>query len=153
MAEKKTVQRKKQLDMHMLVPVKNVTDGKLSYISKRTGAELHWEQYGDVEFMEVAEIVTMRSSQPRFVREPFIMIEDEEVVEYLGLTKLYEEIPENVEELLELSVEEMKAKLEKLPLGLAVTLISVATTKAHNGELDSSAKIQAIESKYNVTLR
>ena len=42
--------------------------------------------------MNLAELMTMKSSKPKYLTEPYMVIDDMEVVEKLGLTKLYEDM-------------------------------------------------------------
>jgi hypothetical protein len=77
----------------------NITNGILIYKSKKTGMHLQFEKYGDIEYIEFGELLTMKTSSRKFLEEPWILILDEEVVKYLGLEKLYKKLvhPENID--------------------------------------------------------
>ena len=88
----KSIQRKEAIDKQMLVPIMNVTNGKLIYQSKKSGSEFQFEQYGDIEYIELYELLTMRSSQRKFLDEPYIIVLDDEVADYLGLSNVYKKL-------------------------------------------------------------
>jgi len=64
-AKEKNIRRKEMLDKQMLVPIMNVTNGRLIYQSRKTGSEFRFERYGDIEYMELYELLTMRSGHRR----------------------------------------------------------------------------------------
>lgn len=59
----------KQLPLDTMVACTNMTSGKLIYISTRQmGFTIEWEHEGDVEYIELGELVTMRNSQRAFLK-------------------------------------------------------------------------------------
>lgn len=148
------IKRKESLDKQMLVPIMNVTNGKLIYQSKRSGSEFQFEKYGDIEYIEVYELLTMRSSQRRFLDEPYVIVLDDEVAEYLGLSNNYKKLTHATEisRIFDLPLERYKEVVQSAPKGLAHLIVSTAKEKLANGELDSVQKVQALEEVYNVEL-
>lgn len=146
---------KPEIDRNMVVPVMNVTNGILVYQSRKTGIELKWEKYGDIEYMDVAELLTMRSSQRRFLDEPFILVMNNEAVDYLGLKKMYDKMihPDNIDAVFKLSNERFEEVLETAPRGIAYLIIGRAKDKVADGTLDSIAKLKILEEKFNVHLQ
>lgn len=143
--------RKADIDRNKIIPVMNVTAGHLVYLSRRSGAEWNWSKYGDIEYMEMQEIVTMRSSQRKFLDEPFILILDDEAVSYLGLERMYEKMikPNNIDRVFRMSNEEFKDVVEQAPKGIQILIVNRAKQLFDNGELDSVAKINFINEKFN----
>lgn len=137
---------KKDLPLHRQVPVMNITNGGLIYVSKRSGAEWRFERYGDVENIELQELLTMRSSQRKFFDEPFILILDEEVVEFLGLKKSYEKLikPDSIDEVFNMNNDDFKEVIEKAPRGIKQLIVSRAREKYDNGTFDSIRKIKIL---------
>ena len=98
-----------------MVEVRNVLDGKVVYVSPKTKLKYKWLEKGDVEILSVEEILAM-DSKKIFLRTPVLVVEDERVVEGLGLGKVYRDIEliENTEKLEELDIDELKEFVEGL---------------------------------------
>ena len=98
-----------------MVEVRNVLDGKVVYVSPKTKLKYKWLEKGDVEILSVEEILAM-DSKKIFLRTPVLVVEDERVIEGLGLGKVYRDIEliENTEKLEELDIDELKEFVEGL---------------------------------------
>lgn len=152
--EPKVIKRKKQIDLDMLVSCKNIVDGRLIYKSRKTGLETIWMEYGDVEFIDVGELLTMKASQPKFLTNPALIIEDDDVVEYLGLKHIYQKIVdvEDLDTFFENSPEEISQILDKIPNGVKGTIGTVAKKRVLDGTLFDRRKIKTLEQKLNIDL-
>jgi hypothetical protein len=146
--------KKPTLDKNELIPVMNITNGTLVYTSRKTGLSVKFEKYGDVEYLEIGELLTMRSGQKRYLDEPWILIMDDEVVQYLGLDKMYKKLvsPQNVDQIFSFDLETYKEVVENAPIGYAQLIISRAKERLKDGSLDSMAKIKVLEEKFKVEL-
>ena len=98
-----------------MVEVRNVLDGKVVYVSPKTKLKYKWLEKGDIEILSVEEILAM-DSKKIFLRTPVLVIDDERVIEGLGLGKIYRDIEliENTEKLEELDIDELKEFVEGL---------------------------------------
>lgn len=145
---------KREIDRFEQIPVMNVTNGQLIYASRKTGAEWLFTNYGDIEYMEFQELLTMRSSQRRFFDEPFIIVMDDDAVEYLGLTKMYANIksPTQIDATFKLAQADFEEVLEKSPKGIKHLIISRAKQLFESGELDSIKKVNYINEKYGTDI-
>lgn len=152
--EEKTQVKKKEISRDMLVPCRNITSGRLIYVSKKTGIETIWSEYGDVEYLDVAELLTMRASQPKFLKEPWLFIEDEDVVEYLKLQDVYKNIipVDEVDEFFKLSAKEAKKVLVKLPKGMKELLIEKARKGLQEGTINNLQLIRVLEKELDINL-
>lgn len=151
--------RRKDLDRDMYVTIMNNTTGKVVYRSKKTGADIVLLEYGDIEEIQLNELVSMKSAHPRYLKEPFIIIigeNAEEVIDYLGLTELYKNIltPEEVKRFLNsrMPVNKFKNTLKKMPKGMLNLIVNIVRDKIEKGTFDSYAKIKAIEEICNINL-
>lgn len=146
---------KKKIENDRMIPIMNISPNGLIYISRRTGAEWEWSEYGDIEYMEMQELQTMRTSQKRFLSEPWVLILDEEVVSFMGLDKMYKNMvhPDNIEQVFSMKNADFKEVIEKVPNGIAQLICNRAVTKVADGTLDSVAKIKVLNDKYNLDLR
>lgn len=146
--------RKVVVDKNRLIPVMNITNHTLVYQSRKTGAEWSWGLYGDTEYIEMQELLTMRSSQRRFLDEPWILIMDDEAVSYLGLEKMYDKMvhPDNIDSVFNMGRDQFKEVLDTAPKGIAQLIVSRAKAKVDDGTLDSVQKIKAINEKFGTHL-
>lgn len=137
---------RKVIDLKMEVPVRSVFDGTVGYTNGRTGT-IEWESYGDEQWMKVEELVAMKSSKPIFFTKPWLIIDDEEVSEYLKLTEIYNSVldVENLEHLYDLSLTEIVNKLKVLPKGFKETIIGKTQKMIEDGSLYNMKIIKAIE--------
>ncbi len=152
--EKKTPQKKK-IDRDSLVSCRNLTSGRLTYISKKTGMETVWSEFGDEEYLDVAELLTMKTSQPNFLKDPWLFIEDEDVVEYLGLKELYKSIIpiDEVDEFFNLSIEKARRILPRLPKGMKTLIGEKARKGIQEDTLVNTKMIRLLEDELNLDLR
>lgn len=146
------VKKRPDLDLDESVAVYNMTPGKLIYVSKRNyGLEVEWERYGDFQYLELRELVNMKSSQRIFFEENWVYIEDPDVREYLGITRYYSGTisPVEVDSLFEIPVEDMVEKISALSDDVKSSILKVAIEKFNNKEIESYARIKALEDIYN----
>lgn len=146
--------KKKKISHDRLVPCRSVVNGGLTYISKRNGYIVRWENFGDTDYISVGELISMLSSNSKFLKTPWIIIDDDEVVEYLGLNKFYEKIfkPEELDDLFELDVDEFKQKIKDTPKGIRDLIIGVAKDKLKNGEFYDLRKVNIINEELETDL-
>lgn len=152
---KETVRKqKKKLNRDDLIVVMNNTAGRLAHGSRKTGQEWLFTEYGQTDEMELSELVTLNNSSPAMLREPWLLILDDEAVEYLGLKKLYENVltEDEMEEFFNSDLEQMEKLLDKLPKGMKELIAGLAKKKVEDNTLDSISKIKLIEEKLKVTL-
>jgi hypothetical protein len=153
-AKPKTRAKKKQIDLSELVPCRNITSGMLIYKSTKTGLEATWSEYGDEEYLEVSELLTMKTSQPKFLKEPWLLVDDEEVADYLGLTKMYANlIPvDELDYFFEKDAKEIAEILPLLPKGSRELVADKARKLIEANELDSTKVIRLLEQELKVDL-
>ena len=63
--------------------------GRVVYKSKKTGEVFKWLETGDDQYFTVQDVLDMDNQSHKFLRTPWLLIDDEEVVEAMGLTKMY----------------------------------------------------------------
>jgi hypothetical protein len=137
-----------------MVSCKNITLGTLTYVSRKTQMETNWEGYGAEEFMDIGELITMSSSQPKFLKEPWIIIEDEDVIEYLGLKSLYDKLfyVDNIEEFFTKSSAEIKELLQQAPKGLKELIADKARELITSEKLYDLRIIKVLDTELNLDL-
>lgn len=152
--EVKAAPVKKTIERDMMVPCRNLTSGQLIYVSKKTGLETLWSEYGDEEYLDVAELLTMRSSQPKFLKHPWLLVDDEDVAEYLGLRDIYKSIIpiDEVEDFFLLNATEARDMLPKLPKGTKELISEKARQGIQDGTLNNLQLIRVLEQELHLDL-
>ena len=147
-------QKKQQIDRDSLISCYNLTSGKLTYISRKTGLQTVWSNYGDVEYIDFAELLTMKASQPKFLNEPWIFVEDEEVVNQLGLKEMYKNIipVDEVDDFFKLNVNKAREILPKLPKGMKELIGEKARKGIQDGSLSNLQLIRLLEQELHLDL-
>lgn len=149
--------RKRDIDRFEPIPVMSVSMGTLIYVSKKSGSEWEWGQYGDIEYIEFNELQSMRTGQRRFIDEPFIIILDEDVVYHMGLDKMYAKFDKNQVESLDyifkLNQSDFIKTVDALPKGIQHSLVMRARKLCSKGTLDSLKKINHINEKFGTDIQ
>ena len=128
--------------------------GVVSFKSPKTNILYKWTEIGDEEVLTVDEILTMDSTSRRFLNTPWLVIDDKEVIEGLGLSNLYETIEkvEDVDNLLSLEIDEIEEVINKAPYEYKKTLAGVIFEKVNNKELRDMVVIKELERILGTTL-
>lgn len=145
---------KKQLDRDELVTCRNTRNGSLIYISKKTGIETVWEGFGATEELTIGELMTMKSSQPAFLKNGWLVIEDEDVLDYLKIKKIEDEYLDldDLDAFFEKNVDEMSKALDVFPQGIKETIATHARKLIEEEKLDSNRVIRLLEDKLKIDL-
>lgn len=148
----KAVVKKPQLGPNELVEIMNNSAGVLIYTSKRSGNQWVFEHRGATDFMEVQELVTMRSSQPKFFKNNWIKVLDEDVVEQLRLGHFYKDTldPEKLEDVFDLPVDEVSNLIDRVPLSDKIIILHESRKRYEQGELTNIHFVKMIEEKFKV---
>ena len=94
--EEKTIVSKpivpKDVDPNQYITVRNGFQGRLIYISKKTGETFEWDGFGEEQEMELRELKAAKNSYNKaFYSNNWFMFnpEDEWVIDYLGVRQYY----------------------------------------------------------------
>ncbi len=127
--------------------------GMLSYKSKRNGTPLLFQSFGDSDNIPFGELQTMRSTQPAFFQNNWILIDDDEVIAALGVGKYYENSLklDEFDTVFSKTSKQLTEILSKIPPAQKTVLFHMACEKVKNGEIDSKKKIEALEAAFGVS--
>lgn len=145
-------------DLTRMICIKNIAKGKLIYKSKRQmGYTIVWEKRGALNYMELGEFINLKNSDMRFITEPWIRIIEEDEVEILKYTNVYQYFKsiieiDDVDALLNLSYDKFCSKFDKLPDSFKKTVAERARDMIASGELDSIKIKKHIEEKLDMEL-
>lgn len=144
----------KKVDLHQYVSVRNGFQGKLVYVSKRTGEKFVWSDYGDEQEMELLELKNAKNANKAFFQNNWFMFDEEWVPEYLGVKQFYRyALPlDHFDELFEMNPDEVKERVSKLSKGQKKSVAYRARTLIAEGGIDSIRVISALEDALGIEL-
>ena len=136
------------LDLGALVSVKSYFYGLLHYRSQ-AGYVVNWKDFGDVQWVPIREIIVMRSEQPNFFVNGWIVPigEDaQDIIDILQLNQYYRDasLYGKFDEIFNIKPEDVEAMYKKLNPAMKDTVIRRAYALIHEGTLDSRKMIDAL---------
>jgi len=164
MATKKSVQISHQsiskapdnVDPNELIPVRNGFHGKLVYIDSRTNEKFEWDEFGDIQEMELKQLRNAKNTNRFFFENNYFLFDDEYswVIDYLRVNKYYEHAIslEGYSELFTKTPNEILTIIKDMTAGQKESLALCAQEKISTGEIDSLKIVRALEEGLGVTL-
>lgn len=157
---KTTAKPKTNLDKNYLVPIKCGVRGMLQYQSPTSALLIEFgspseDGYGQTDEIEFSELQTMLNRKPKFIREFWIVIDDEDAIRELKLEKLYSEYKteEQLEELFRSeNFEQLKEVIEKSSMPIKTMIAQYSMKRYHEGTLYDSRIIRLVQDSLRVTL-
>lgn len=124
------------------------------YKSPKTNIVYRWLKPGDVEVMQIREVITMDNTSGRLLRTPWLRVTDERLVEALGLENVYEAVDliEDVERLSNMNREELEEVFNKIPQKYLRTYRDLLYKKVKNREIKDRFLIQDLNDILDVDL-
>ena len=129
------------------IPVRSCINGRVIYKSKKTGVTYKWLEKGAYEILTIDELLNMESQSQKFLHSPWLMVDDEEVIEAFNLQELYDLVAkvEDIDSFINMSLGEQKQIYNKLPKSLQNQVYNHIYNKVESGEIDSKSKIRELE--------
>ena len=129
------------------ITVTNVTNGSVTYVSKKGGFPYIWSGYGDVDEVSIDDLLTM---PPKYLTTPWLLINDEEedIIEGLGLTEIYKHISilDEIEDIDNMTAEDLEEACKVFVSKQNRDFVHQASSRIQelisNGELVDYRKIQ-----------
>lgn len=134
---------------------RSVTDGWLGMEGKKSQILYQWLNYGDLVEVEYDDLVAAVRSSSSMVFAPYFVIENEDFLAmYPQVQKAYESkyTQSDLNDIFTLRPSEIKRAISDLPESIATTVKSMAVNKIRTGELDSIARIKALDEVFNIDL-
>ena len=129
-----------------VVEVRSVVDSRVIYVSPKTHIKYKWLEKGDTESLTIEEILAM-DSKKLFLRSPLLVVEDDRVVEGLGLkgiNKLVDKV-EDIDKLVEMDLEDMENTINELPFEYKRNLRDEVNKKIENSEIRDYVVVQTLK--------
>lgn len=141
-----------------MIPCTSVCFGVLQYTSPKTGMSYVWADSGDIQEVQYSDLLAMKASHSRFLFEPWIVIDDEELYEQWkrDLGDIYEMLGElsDIRGILtDKTATQIKAIIDKSPVGFQETIKNTAAALIREGLLDSIAKVRVLDEALNTDLK
>jgi hypothetical protein len=137
-----------------MVVVKSAVDN-VTFISPKTKIEYNWLAKGDVEPLPVSEILAMESASKRFLHTPWLVVEDERVIDALGLKRTYDLIKkvEDVDELITLNKDDISKIFNELPNQYKNNFRNEIFKKVKTRELNNLSTIDDLSEILHIDLK
>ena len=144
----------KDIDVHQYVTVRNGFQGRLVYISQKTGEHFVWDGFGTEQEMELLELRNAKNSAKKFFQNNWFMFDEDWIVDYLGLKHFYKHAVkiEDFDKIFEMSPAEIKNTVGALSDGQKKSVAYRAKMLIAEGEIDSNKAINALEEALGVEL-
>lgn len=147
-------QKKQRVPSDTMIAVVNNRTNNLVYISTRmAGMKVDWDEFGDVQYLELAELNSMRGTNPRFFTENWVVVEPsggysaEEIYETLGVSRYYEHVvtPRTLDKLFDKPLDYIENEMRHYSEGIRRLVYERAKQLRATGKLDSISKYEMIE--------
>lgn len=146
----------KEIDVHQTITVHNGFQGKLIYVSKRTGDVYEWPAFGDEQEIELGELRNAKNSSRDFFVNNWFLFEDKDawVIDFLGVQHYYKNAI-NLDDFDELFTKNAK-EIEKIIAGLSDGQKTSVGYRARQlvaeGGIDSLSVISVLEKGLGIEL-
>ena len=135
-------------DPSELILCRSVRFGELILIGPKTKMRYSWSNEGDIREVEYQDLVSWRALHSRYLFDPMIIIEDEDICEEwkADLGKLYEKVQEiDLKEMFKLPHRQFMAQLKKLPESMKSSVQNMAYAMVQDGTLYDLRIIKGID--------
>ena len=135
-------------DPSELILCRSVRFGELRLIGPKTRMPYSWANEGDVREVEYQDLVSWRALHSRYLFDPMIIIEDEDIVEEwkADLGPIYENLAQvDLKEMFKLPHRQFVVQLKKLPDAMKSTVQNMAYSMIQDGTLYDLRTIKAID--------
>ncbi|MFR6470905.1 MAG: hypothetical protein ACLUPE_01190 [Turicibacter sanguinis] len=134
-------------DRNRQVIVRSCIEGRVIYKSKRSGMTYKWLEKGAYEVLTVEELLNMESQSHKFLHSPWLMVDDEDIIEAFNLAELYDLVAkvEDIDSFINMTLDEQKQIYNKLPKASQNQVYNHICFKVDSGEIDSRAKVRELE--------
>ena len=144
---KSAPKKARKFAMDDLIMCRSVTYGELLLPGKKSQLLYSWANYGDTTEVEYQDLQALRSIKSAYLNTPMFIIEDDELLEqWPELKTVYDKVASvDIDKLFKLPINQFKAKLRNFPTAYRDNLKNIASEMILSGELDSIAKIKAMD--------
>ena len=127
--------------------------GTVCFKSPKTGITYNFMENGDEEWLTVDEILQMETASKKYLHSPWLVVEDDEINEILGISKVVDGVEKlnNIEETLEeLAIHEIEKLIKESTQDYKNTFAGIVMNKIKEGELRDTVLINELGRILNV---
>lgn len=127
--------------------------GTVCFKSPKTGITYNFMENGDEEWLTVDEILQMETASKKYLHSPWLVVEDDEINEILGISKVVDGVEKlnNIEETLEeLPIHEIEKLIKESTQDYKNTFAGIVMNKIKEGELRDTVLINELGRILNV---
>lgn len=137
----------KDIDPNQYVTVRNGFQGKLVYVSKKTGEKFIWNEFGDEQEMEFREVKDAKNTYKKFFINNWFMFDEDWVVEALGISQYYKHAVkiEDFDHIFSKDPDEVRAIVSEMSDGQKKSVAYRAKMLISEGKIDSLSVITTLE--------
>lgn len=137
------------------IPCRSITQGGLYMEGAKTKMRYEWSDYGDITYVEYADLASATRVRSSYVFGPLFMIDDDDFIEeFPQLKKFYTEnySISDLEVILSYPVDRMVEEIQALPKSAIESIKVLAASSINDGSLDSVSKIKALDELFGTKL-
>ena len=158
---KPIINKKISIPLDTMISCKSAVRGTLEYHSKRImGYQVVWDDFGDEQFVELQELVSMRNTDLRFFKDNWVVIDDSdeytanEILKFIRVDQYYKDTIDidNFDSLFNEDPKSIKEKVSKMSSGLKDTIGIRAKQLYNSGNLYDLRCIKALEESLGIEL-
>lgn len=147
----------KDIDPNQYITVRNGFQGRLIYVSKKTGEIFEWDGFGEEQEMELRELRAAKNSYNKafYINNWFMFNpEDDWVIDYLGVRQFYKNAisVDDFDDIFDLPANELKKKINSLPEGQKKSVEYRARVLIGEHKIDSLKQISVLEDALGIEL-
>jgi hypothetical protein len=137
-----------------VVVVRSAVDN-VTFISPKTKIEYNWSIKGDIDSLPVSEILAMETASKRFLHTPWLIVDDERIIQALDLKQTYDLIKkvEDIDELIKLDKRQIERIFEELPTQYKNNFRNEIYKKVKSRELNNLTTIDDLSDILKVNLK
>ena len=150
-----TKPKKKEFKNDDMIPCLSIMEGKLVLVGARTGDVYRWLNIGDVVEVAYNDLIADVRSHGSHTYAPWLIIQDEDfLAQHPEINDLYAGMytVQDIEKVLSMPANQMKAYIEKMPLGAQDSLKNIAIARIESGDFDSIQRIKALDEFFGTNL-
>lgn len=153
-AAKPIAVKKRELRPDEYVTIRSGFDGKLILKSTRTGEKFIFAGFGDEHDIELQDLRKMKNTAKGLFENNWILIDDPDVIEYLGVGEYYRNALkyDEFDDIAKMSAAEIAERMKLVSAGQKETIAHHARRMVADGRIDSMKAIAALEEGLGVQL-
>ena len=132
-----------------IVTVRSVFDGVVVYTSPKTKLNYKWLEKGDIEALSIEEVLAMKKV---YLETPWLVVEDERVIEGLGLGKVMDLVNkiEDIDTLVTMDLDDLEKLINGLTKDQRDNLRDEINKKIENNEIRDYVTVVTLKKILNL---